>query len=248
MQLLQELTPKPTDPPEIPIEITADNIAQGYKIWRESTETSPSGLHLSLYKIWLHKTDDDTIMTTKEFFNIYSILYNKALQFGYPISRWRLIHNIFILKELGNYRIHRFRFLHIIEAELNQLRREIITKRLLKSAEEHNFLTEHQYGGRQGREAIDVPVLQAWQIEIFTIARNNVAFTDCDAKACYDRIVPLALSLAQIQAGLPLEAAQFFHMHPPNFRISLGHELRSNRGRDIFYTSTPNIWNRTRRH
>ena len=210
MQLLQELTPKPTDPPEIPIAITADNIAQGYKIWRESTETSPSGLHLSLYKIWLHKTDDDTIMTTKEFFNIYSILYNKALQYGYPISRWRLIHNIFILKELGNYRIHRLRFLHIIEAELNQLRREIITKRLLKNAEEHNFLTEHQYGGRQGREAIDVPVLQAWQIEIFTIARNNVAFTDCDAKACYDRIVPLALSLAQIQAGLPLEAAQFF--------------------------------------
>ena len=80
-------------------------------------------------------------------------------------------------------------------------------KTTTKNAERHKHITEHQYGGRQGREAIDVPVLQAWHIEIFTIAQNNVAFTDCDAKECYDRIIPTALALAQIQAGLPLQAA-----------------------------------------
>eukprot|EP00957_Ditylum_brightwellii_P188237 14329669-Ditylum_brightwellii.AAC.1 len=64
-------------------------------------------------------------------------------------------------------------------------------------------LTEHQYGGQQGQEAINILVLQAWHVEIFTLARNNMAFTDYDAKACYDRVIPLALALAQIQAGLP---------------------------------------------
>eukprot|EP00957_Ditylum_brightwellii_P109703 8367532-Ditylum_brightwellii.AAC.1 len=40
--------------------------------------------------------------------------------------------------------------------------------------------------------------------------RINVAFTDCDAKACYDCVIPLVLALAQIQAGLPVKTAQFF--------------------------------------
>eukprot|EP00957_Ditylum_brightwellii_P125715 9583060-Ditylum_brightwellii.AAC.1 len=40
--------------------------------------------------------------------------------------------------------------------------------------------------------------------------RNNVAFTDCDAKSCYDRVIPIVLALSQIQAGLPVKTAQFF--------------------------------------
>ena len=130
------------------------------------------------------------------------------LDSGYPLERWSIIHNLFILKEENNYKIHRVRFLHIINAQLNLIRREIITRQLLQNAEHHEHITEHQYGGRQGREAIDVPVLQAWQIEIFTLARNNVALTDCDAKACYDRVIPLILAIAQIQAGLPVKTAQ----------------------------------------
>jgi hypothetical protein len=60
---------------------------------------------------------------------------------------------------------------------------------------------------------IDVLVLQVWHIEMFTLARNNVAFTDCDAKACYNRVIPLVLALAQIQAGLPVKTAQVFSEH-----------------------------------
>eukprot|EP00957_Ditylum_brightwellii_P141722 10797800-Ditylum_brightwellii.AAC.1 len=33
---------------------------------------------------------------------------------------------------------------------------------------------------------------------------------DCDAKACYDQVIPLVLALAQIQAGLPVRTAHFF--------------------------------------
>eukprot|EP00957_Ditylum_brightwellii_P049570 3759685-Ditylum_brightwellii.AAC.1 len=106
--------------------------------------------------------------------------------------------------------MHQVCFLHIIEAQLNLVRREIITKRALKNVERHQHITEHQYGGRHGQEAIDVPVLQAWHIKIFTLARNNAAFTYCDAKACYDHVIPLVLALAQIQAELPVKTAQFF--------------------------------------
>eukprot|EP00957_Ditylum_brightwellii_P085759 6524230-Ditylum_brightwellii.AAC.1 len=65
-QILQELSPKPTDPPPIDVYITPEQIMRGFKIWKEQTLTSPSGLHLSLYKIWLHKTEDKDIMTAME--------------------------------------------------------------------------------------------------------------------------------------------------------------------------------------
>eukprot|EP00957_Ditylum_brightwellii_P073207 5565070-Ditylum_brightwellii.AAC.1 len=59
-------------------------------------------------------------------------------------------------------------------------------------------MTEHQCGDRQGCKAIGIPVLTAWKIEIFTLACHNVAFTECDAKACYDRVILIISVLAQI--------------------------------------------------
>eukprot|EP00957_Ditylum_brightwellii_P174413 13280144-Ditylum_brightwellii.AAC.1 len=109
-----------------------------------------------------------------------------------------------------NFKIHCLQFLQIVKVELNNLLCEVITCRLLKNAENYDFITDHQYGGKQGREAIDIPALTAWQIKIFTLVRHNAAFTDCDAKACYDQGIPTAAVLAQIQASLPIHTAQFF--------------------------------------
>ena len=40
-KILQELSPKPTDPPPIEVYITPEQIMQGFKIWKEQTLTSP---------------------------------------------------------------------------------------------------------------------------------------------------------------------------------------------------------------
>eukprot|EP00957_Ditylum_brightwellii_P165144 12573716-Ditylum_brightwellii.AAC.1 len=42
------------------------------------------------------------------------------------------------------------------------------------------------------------------------MSRSNIAYTDCDARACYDHIIPEFTALAQYQAGLPENAFQFF--------------------------------------
>eukprot|EP00957_Ditylum_brightwellii_P158318 12051142-Ditylum_brightwellii.AAC.1 len=86
-QLLQELQPKPSNPPQISVHITPEQIVQGFKIWKEQRLTSPSGIHLSLYKIWLQKTEDKDIMTATEFFSIYAKPYNDALSAGYLLKR-----------------------------------------------------------------------------------------------------------------------------------------------------------------
>eukprot|EP00957_Ditylum_brightwellii_P077391 5880370-Ditylum_brightwellii.AAC.1 len=60
------------------------------------------------------------------------------------------------------------------------------------------------------KKAIDKPVLTAWQQDIFQMTNCNAAFTNCDANACYDCIIPEIASLAQYQAGLPDLAATLF--------------------------------------
>eukprot|EP00957_Ditylum_brightwellii_P068209 5177836-Ditylum_brightwellii.AAC.1 len=96
---MEELTPIPTNPPKISVYITTQDIIQGYKVWKESTLTSPSGMCLNLYKIWLTHEKSDDLMSLVEFFSIYAKLCNKALSIGYPLSRSKFIHNMFILKE-----------------------------------------------------------------------------------------------------------------------------------------------------
>jgi hypothetical protein len=131
----------------------------------------------------------------------------KALQLGIPLTGWKHIHNTFILKECNNFKVHHLHFLQIIKAELNNLCIEVIMHQLLYNAEEYSFMTAHQYGRRKGRETINIPVLTAWQIKLFTIAQPNIDITDCDTKACYDRVIPTVSALVQIQAALPLKAA-----------------------------------------
>jgi hypothetical protein len=209
-QIFTELQRTKTSPPEIDVHITHRDISDGYKIWKESTLTSPLGRHLSLSKIWVTKKTSTEYLSTEEYFRIFAKIYNTAINIGYPLKRWKIIHNLFTQKEKNNFKIHRLRFLHIIDAELNQIRRDIITRRLLANAERHNFISDNQYGGRQGREAIDIPTLTAWQMDIVYMSRSNIAYTDCDARACYDQIIPEFTALAQYQAGLPEKATQFF--------------------------------------
>eukprot|EP00957_Ditylum_brightwellii_P099918 7614235-Ditylum_brightwellii.AAC.1 len=42
------------------------------------------------------------------------------------------------------------------------------------------------------------------------MTRCNAAFTDCDAKACYNRVIPEIAALAQYQAGLLDQEVTFF--------------------------------------
>ena len=96
--------------------------------------------------------------------------------------------------------------LHEIEAELNLIRREVITRRLLKEAEKSQYLDDNSYGGRNGRCTMDAVMKKFHTVQIMHLCRSNGALTDCDAKACYDRIVLLVLYLSYSKAGLPHSA------------------------------------------
>eukprot|EP00957_Ditylum_brightwellii_P092969 7078970-Ditylum_brightwellii.AAC.1 len=97
----------------------------------------------------------------------------------------------------------RLRALHILCAILNLTKGIYITKRTMTPAEKYNHLDDAQYGGRKGREAIEPAVIKVLTVEICHLQSTSAAFTDCDAKVCYDRIIPAVNALLKTKAGCP---------------------------------------------
>ena len=113
------------------------------KVWRESTATSPSGLHLGHYKALIarheyseqdedeqlsqdlltehqqvsKKEEWDHMQRTLRMFHLD--LINYALERGYSYTRWQKIANTILFKDKDNVRLHRTRVIHIYEADYN---------------------------------------------------------------------------------------------------------------------------------
>ena len=65
------------------------------------------------------------------------------------------------------------------------------------------YLDDSKYGGRNDKTAKDAVMktfltLQPWQLQ-----QHNGALTDCNTKACYNRVVPLLLYMCYQKANLP---------------------------------------------
>ena len=191
------------DPPKIDTEISLEQLKKGFKICREATGTSPSGRKLPLYKIWLTKETVPDAMDGDAFFKIILDVIQISQKLKHPLRRWNKVNNIFIPKDPGVRLITRLRPLHEIEAELNFVRRELISRRLIKNAEEYGMIPKNNCGGRKGRTAMDVVMLKFFTLSTCTMQRKNCALTDCDARACYDRVLPILLSLCYSKMGLP---------------------------------------------
>jgi len=111
-------------------------------VWRESTSTSPLGLHLGHHKALIYPFEDDDLdgkQSRREMFNneddedsdsdeekdpsleemrkdllhAQLMLMNYAIKYSYVYRRWLNVVNMMILKDEGDTRVHRLRILHL---------------------------------------------------------------------------------------------------------------------------------------
>ena len=94
-----------------------------------------------------------------------------------------------IEKEPGTPYIHRMRVIHIIEAEVQFLAKHHYVNQMMKTAEKENLITEEQYGGRRKKQAQSAVLNKILYHNISRQMLVTSAFTDDDARACYDRII-----------------------------------------------------------
>ena len=77
---------------EIPTEITAEDVQYGFKHWRETTTTSPSGRHLGHYR---------SLIQHPVLLECFVKFMNIAIQSGIAIPRWSRAINVIIEKDIG---------------------------------------------------------------------------------------------------------------------------------------------------
>ena len=100
-----------------------------------------------------------------------------AIKHQYSFERWRKIVNAMLLKETGDYRLHRLRVIHLYEADLNLL---LGTKwrNLVHHAIDNNLFNPYQFGGLPGRDAHSPAFLEVLQWETSKASRRALLRVD----------------------------------------------------------------------
>jgi hypothetical protein len=193
-------------------EIGDDAYTSKIKNWKESTSTSPSGMHLGHYHALiardiysnladnsLEKQELDSKQSAIRQVHLALTIY--ALKHGYSFKRWRTVVNMMIQKEPGNSKIHCLRVIHIYEADYNLIF-GLKWRKLMHAAEDEELLNDGQYGSRPNQSAHDPVFIEEIQSEICRVSRKSNVKFDNDATSCYDCILPSFTSIASHKFGI----------------------------------------------
>ena len=184
-----------TAPDQLDCTLTEEAFDGKLKAWKESTSTSPSGIHLGHLKAYYaphsHKPgtkEAKELETNRTNMKLAHLkILNYALQQGVSLNRWKVITNTMIEKDPGSPKIHRLRVIHIYEADYNLILAHHWRK-LLQHASDNNLLNPSQYGSQPGKEAYTPVLIDIAQYEICKTSGNPMIKFDNDATSCYDRI------------------------------------------------------------
>ena len=78
-------------------------------------------------------------------------MLNYAIKQRHAYDRWKTIVNVLILKDPGNFKIHRLRIIHLFECDYNFML-GLKWKDALHQAQQSKTLNDSQYGSRPGRD------------------------------------------------------------------------------------------------
>jgi hypothetical protein len=142
-------------------EVTLDEWTGKMKSWKETTSTSPSGMHLGHHKTLIKPflPDNPPPGTPPELLELESQrqaiaqaqvnLLNLAIKNQYTYERWHNVVNFLLAKEPGIPRCHKLRVIHLYEADLNALI-GIWWRQLIHHVTDNRLLSPWQCGGFPG--------------------------------------------------------------------------------------------------
>jgi hypothetical protein len=133
--------------PAIDTYITAKQVGKGFRKWRESTSTSPSGCHLGLRRITAIPLEDkETEKQREAILQLQTSIINLPTQNGFSPKRWQTVVNAMLEKIPGKPLLHKLRVIHILEADYNLVLKEIFGRRLMWNCETKGILGDLQDG------------------------------------------------------------------------------------------------------
>ena len=184
---------------DIPTEITDDDVRYGFKHWRETTTTSPSGRHLGHYR---------SLIQHPVLLSCFVKFMNVAVHSGISIPRWSQAVNVMIEKEIGQPKINRLRIIHLFEADFNFFLKLQWGHRLVRRAMDLDLLHDGQHGSIPSRMSLNPIMLTQLTTDLCRVLKHDFARFDNDASACYDRIIIALAMLAARKCGMPTHAVR----------------------------------------
>jgi hypothetical protein len=225
--------------PDIDTYITSDEVAKGFRKWRETTSTSPSGCHLGLRKLPAIPTNDKEIEKMRtQILAVQTHIINIPLHNGFSPLRWQMVINAMLEKIPGRPLLHKLRVIHILEADYNLILKVIFGKRLMKNCELNGTLGDLQDGFRKGRSTTRTLLHNELLNDYHKRMRINNYIGMTDISGCFDRILPSITSLLNRKNGCPKSAVK---MHSETLKHAKYHVKTKQGISEDFYsnTSTP---------
>ena len=124
------------------LNLTLEEYMNFWKKKRETTATSPFGLHIGHYKAALHKP---------VILNVHRIMLIIPFKTGMVPIRWRRTVQTMLEKEPGSPWIHRLRIIGLFNAQANAGFQIFIGRKMIKNAVDQNLLQEESYGSTPGK-------------------------------------------------------------------------------------------------
>ena len=179
----------PTSPAEFNCNLTMEQLKTGFRNAKESTASSPTGLHYGIWKSLLH--DDDL-------FKPFGSMIQFAFQWGVPPKQWECIVQPLLEKDPGDPKVTRLRRISLVDSAMNMGFRIIYGHRMMKAAERNSSFDPNQHGARNGHMGIGAVLEKRLSYDMARLLRAALVAFDCDATACYDRMIPsICMNLAR---------------------------------------------------
>jgi hypothetical protein len=195
--------------PEIETYQSPDEIAQGFRKWKESTSTSPSGCHLGLRRISGLATETKELETIRSrILQVQAHIINIPTATGFTPERWKTVVNAMLEKIPGKPYLHKLRVIHLLEADYNLTLKNIFGRRLLRNCEQYGTLGDFQDGFRKGRSTTRTLLHNELLCDYNKRLRIDFYIGMTDISACFDRILPPIISLLNRRNGCPKEAVK----------------------------------------
>ena len=160
--------------------------------WKKVKEYTASGeLHFGHYKAGaLHE-----MISWAQF-----IMAGIPRATGFVPDRWKQCTDVMLLKKEGLYLVNKLRTIVLLESDFN-MENKRLGRESMQLALQKNMIAEEQYS-RPGRSAQDNALNKRLMFDYQRYRRQPFGMCACDLKACYDRIVHNAASLALQKVGM----------------------------------------------
>ena len=212
----------------VDVNITLEEYQHFWKHKRESTVTSPYGLHTGHYRSVLQKESEDIMEVHRKLLVI-------PFKFAMIPDRWAQTIQILLEKDSGSPWTHRLRIIELFDSQVNAGLQIIFGKRMVSNALKHNLIHPSTYGSVPLRTAQDAVLEKVLSLDIMRIRKISGAIFDCDAKSCYDRIIAALQSITCRRLGIPRTTSMFF----ARFWSVCRHYVRTRHGTSSdFFVST----------